>query len=61
MFQPQSDKPEGYEYPRPSIDRGQTQVPLTAPAVPLSRENAERLSKSVQEGVGQPPKAPPSR
>jgi hypothetical protein len=49
MLNKESDKPEGYEYPRPSIARGQSPTPSNTPTKPLSRENAEKLAKAIRD------------
>ncbi|MFI5388061.1 MAG: hypothetical protein ACHQ50_18295 [Fimbriimonadales bacterium] len=42
------EKPQGYEYPDPSIEGGQTQPPNHRTPKPLSGEDADKLRKSVQ-------------
>lgn len=49
MLHKDTDKLEGYEYPRPSIERGQSPTPKESPAIPLSRENAERLKQAINQ------------
>ncbi len=49
MFNKSSDKPSGYDYPRPTIDRGQTQAPQGSNVSKLSQENVEKVRKMVRD------------
>lgn len=43
------EKPQGYEYPDPSIEGGQTLPLKDRTPKPLSRENVEKLRESVRD------------
>lgn len=57
MLRKDSDKPSGYDYPNPSIDRGQTQTPDHPSLKPLSRENAEKIREAVHRQHAVTPRA----
>lgn len=49
MLYKETDKPQGYEYPRPSIERGQTPTPPKGvPPQPLSQKDVDAFRKSVR-------------
>lgn len=48
MLRTKSDKPSGYEYPRPSIDRGQTRTQNRHSPQTLSQKNAEKIRQVVR-------------
>ena len=47
MWNRDSDRPQGYEYPPPSIEGGQTQETTTTPK-PLSPENVRKIRDTIR-------------
>lgn len=53
---PEDKKPRGYEYPRPSVESGQSQPWDRAEPRPLSREDAEQIRRALRDLPKKPDK-----